>query len=93
MRGYFEGRYTDGNLLATQVEWRQKISKLFGLVGFAGVGTVAPSISEFSTSYLRPSLGIGLRFLVDPEENLNLRLDFGRSESKWNYYLKIAEAF
>ena len=93
MRGYFEGRYTDQHLMATQLEWRQKLTPLWGVVGFAGVGSVAPEIGKFSIAYARPSVGVGVRFRVDPEENLNLRLDFGFGQEKMNYYFKIAEAF
>ncbi len=93
MRGYFEGRYTDRHLIATQFEWRQKLSRLWGVVAFAGVGGVAPSIDKFSIANTRPSAGVGFRFLVDPHENLNIRLDFGFGQEKVAYYFKIAEAF
>jgi len=93
MRGYFEGRYIDRHLIATQIEWRQKLAHRWGVVAFAGIGNVAPSIDEFDFGTLRTSLGFGLRFLVDEEENLNLRLDFGFGNEKSNYYFKIAESF
>lgn len=93
MRGYFEGRYTDRHLIAAQTEWRQKISHRWGVVAFAGIGNVAPSIGEFDFGTLRTSFGTGIRFLVDEEENLNLRLDFGIGNEKINYYFKIAESF
>lgn len=93
MRGYFEGRYTDRHLFATQVEWRQKLNYRWGLVAFAGLGGVASTLDDFKMKNVRPSVGLGIRFLVDPEENLNLRLDFGLGQEKFSYYLKIAEAF
>jgi len=93
MRGYFDGRYTDRHLIATQVEWRHKLSHRWGVVGFLGVGNVAPSLDAFDFGTIRTSTGVGLRFLVDEEENLNLRLDFAVGNEKLNYYFKIAEAF
>lgn len=93
MRGYFEGRYTDRHLMATQVEWRQKLTNRWGAVAFVGVGNVAPTLDEFDFGTLRTSFGVGIRYLVDKEENLNLRLDFGTGNEKTNYYFKIAEAF
>jgi len=93
MRGYFEGRYTDRHLFATQIEFRQKLTHLFGVVAFAGMGSVASSPDEFNIKNVRPSYGLGLRFLVDPEENLNVRLDFGFGQEKSKFYFKIAEAF
>lgn len=93
MRGYFEGRYTDRHLIAGQIEWRQKIAHRWGVVAFAGLGTVAASIDEFDLKNIRPTSGFGLRFLIDEEENLNVRLDFAFGNEKSNYYFKIAEAF
>lgn len=93
LRGYFEGRYTDRYLIASQVEWRQKLNHRWGVVAFAGVGTVASSFNAFKMENIRPSIGVGVRFLIDEEENLNLRLDYGFGNEKSNYYFKIAEAF
>ena len=93
MRGYFEGRYSDRHLYATQMEWRQKLSHRWGVVAFAGFGNVAPAIDQFKISNTRPTGGFGIRFLVDEEEDLNLRLDFGFCQEKFNYYFKIAESF
>lgn len=93
MRGYFEGRYTDRHIIATQVEWRQKLNHRWGVVGFVGVGNVANSLDGFSNGTIRTSFGLGVRFLVDEEENLNLRLDYGIGNEKSNYYFKIAESF
>jgi len=93
MRGYFEGRYTDRHMIASQIEWRQNLSHRWGLAAFVGVGNVAPRLDEFDLNTLRTSYGVGIRFLVDKAENLNLRLDFGVGNEKINYYFKIAEAF
>lgn len=93
MRGYFEGRYTERQLYATQLEWRQKLNHRWGIIGFTGLGTVAPSFDQLKMRHVRTSFGVGLRFLIDPHENLNLRLDFGFGAKKMKYYFKIAEAF
>jgi len=93
MRGYFEGRYTERHIIAAQVEWRQKLTHRWGAVAFVGVGNVAPSLDTFNNGTVRTSFGVGLRFLVDEEENLNLRLDYGIGNEKSNYYFKIAESF
>jgi len=58
-----------------------------------GFGGVAPTIDKFSFDTMRPAVGVGLRFLIDPKEDLNLRLDFGFGQGSNSYYFKIAEAF
>ena len=93
MRGYYEGRYRDNNLLAAQAEYRWHIWENFGAVGFIGFGDVASKFNEFSLPDLKPSVGAGLRYALIPEENLNVRLDFAVGKGTTNFYINIAEAF
>jgi Omp85 superfamily domain len=94
MRGYYDGRFTDKNLMAIQAEFRQHIINRFGVVAFAGVGRVARSFSEFSLSGLKPSFGGGLRLAIDRKEQLNVRVDAGFGKNGNNgIYLNLSEAF
>jgi len=96
MRGYYTGRYRDKNMIAAQVEHRWLpfgFSKRFGAVAFAAAGVVAPSFSEFNTNYLRPSGGVGLRYLLFPKRDIYLRFDVGFSEDGPSFYLFTGEAF
>ncbi len=93
MRGYFEGRFTDRHLLSMQVEWRQKLTPLWGFTVFAGYGGVANKVDQFNLETMNLSAGIGVRFLIDKHEDLNLRLDYGVGRRTNNYYFNIAEAF
>ena len=93
MRGYYDGRYTDKNMMAVQGEIRQHIAGRFGMVGFVGVGRVAHSMSEFALTRLKLSLGTGLRFAIDRKERLNARLDLGFGDHSNGIYLNLSEAF
>lgn len=93
MRGYYEGRFTDKDLLAFQGEWRQHIFRRLGMVAFGGLGRVAANLSEFSFTGLKPSFGSGLRMAIDKSEKLNARLDFGFGTQSHGVYLNLAEAF
>jgi Omp85 superfamily domain len=93
MRGYYEGRFTDKNLMAAQAELRQHVYERLGFVAFAGVGRVAQTFSEFAFSGLKPSLGAGLRVAIDKSERLNVRLDYGKGQHAHGFYLNISEAF
>jgi hypothetical protein len=75
MRGYYEGRYRDRNLLVGQAELRYRVSERFGVVGFIGAGEVFNS--SFALSELKPNLGGGLRYFFDIEKGLSLRVDYG----------------
>lgn len=93
MRGYYEGRYRDNHMLATQVEYRFPIWRELGGVAFAGVGDVANRFQDFSLPDIKYSVGAGLRYLLLPEENLNIRLDFAVGKDTQNFYINISEAF
>ncbi|MEM9528559.1 MAG: BamA/TamA family outer membrane protein [Bacteroidota bacterium] len=96
LRGFLEGRFRDRLALFLQAEYRWQTWKRAGFVLFAGTGQVAPTASELTLSDLRYSVGTGVRILIVPSENLNLRMDyafgFGRSTDS-GFYLGISEAF
>lgn len=93
MRGYYQGRYRDKNLLATQAEYRLPIWWRIGAAAFAGAGDVAPALDGFSFSTLKPSYGLGLRFMVNESEKVNIRLDYAWGKETSGFYLEITEAF
>ena len=93
IRGYVGGQYRDEVSLTTQLEYRKKFHKKWGMVAFAGVGQVAPSISEMSTDSLLPSYGVGIRLMASKEHRINLGIDFARGKDSYAWYFRIAEAF
>ncbi len=93
LRGYTLGTYQDRMLLAGQAEIRWKFLPLWGLVGFAGIGQVAPDLDEFHGDDLLPSIGGGIRFTVAPENGINLRLDFAAGKDDYAFYFGVGEAF
>ncbi len=96
LRGYQEGRFRDRLAVFAQAEYRWQAWKRLGLVGFAGTGEVASGLPELNFKDLKYTVGGGLRILIIPSENLNLRIDYafglGRTSDR-NFYLGIAEAF
>jgi len=94
MRGYFEGRYRDRNLLMAQAEYRRFLFWKIGMVAFAGVGTVARNISDYEINKLKSTGGLGIRYQLDEKEKINIRLDYGiGEEGNSGIYLTIGEAF
>lgn len=93
LRGYFEGRYRDKNILFLQSEYRSPTWYNIGYVAFVGLGEVAPNIDDFSTSAMKYSIGFGLRYMFIPKEKLNLRLDFGFVKGGFEFYANFAESF
>jgi len=93
MRGYYEGRYRDHDLIVAQAEYRLPLWRRFGLTGFAGIGDVADKISRFRSREMKTSAGLGLRYMLIPEEKMNLRFDFGFGKDTSGFYVTITEAF
>jgi hypothetical protein len=94
MRGYYEGRYQDRNLIAFQTEFRTPVYKRWGAVLFTGIGKVGPNLASVVNGQgLKPSVGIGLRFSLNKKEKLNLRIDAGFGKHSQGTYINLAEAF
>ena len=93
MRGYYRGRFRDRQYLAAQAEYRLPLFWRFGLTAFAGAGDVANKVSGFRFDSLKPTYGGGLRFVVDRQENINLRLDFAFGKNTTGFYVAFGEAF
>lgn len=93
LRGYEAGRYRDRLMLSTQVEYRLKLPKRFGLAAFFGVGEVAPTVGKFNADNLLPAGGVGLRFVAAKKNHINLRFDYGIGKDGGGFYMGVAEAF
>jgi len=93
IRGYVGGQYRDKVSLTTQLEYRWKLHKKWGMVAFAGMGQVAPSLSEMTTGNILPSYGVGIRFTASEKERINLGIDYARGSDSDAWYFRIAEAF
>ena len=92
MRGYFEGRYRDKHSIVFQSEYRKHIWYKFGFVAFGGIGQVAPRLSNFRLNQFKYSAGIGIRFMIDDAEKLNLRFDYGIGKDTSGFYMHFTEA-
>jgi hypothetical protein len=93
LRGHFNGRYRDKQLLAAQAEYRFPIVWRLGMVAFAGVGEVAEKLKDLDVRQTRFGLGGGLRLNVSKRERINLRTDFGWGGDEHDFYVNVGEAF
>ncbi len=91
MRGYYEGRYRDNNMVTFQVEYRQKIYNRHGIAMWGGFGNIWGK-EAFSLRHTLPNYGIGYRW--EFKNRVNVRLDYGFGKSGQNSFLfSINEAF
>jgi outer membrane protein assembly factor BamA len=93
LRGYPKNLYRDNHFMATQLEYRFPLFWRFGGVTFAGVGDVFGPNSNLQFNLLKYSVGGGLRFIINPAERLNVRLDYGYGKNGGYFYFVVAESF
>ena len=93
LRGYYEGRYRDMKTIVVQMEHRLLLWRKFGLVGFVGAGDVAEKMSSFALNDLKHSIGFGLRYMLNPDEKMNVRLDYAIGKDSSGFYITALEAF
>ena len=93
MRGYYEGRYRDDDKYVMQAEYRVPVYKRWGVVGFAGMGNVCHGIDDITIN-CKYSWGGGIRFALNKNEKLNIRMDYGiSSDHTSGLYFQLGEAF
>jgi len=93
MRGWFEGRYREKNYLTWQAEYRKILFWRIGMAAFYAVGDVFKNFSSLKFDQLKQSYGFGLRFVFDPKEKINLRVDFAKTKEGSGVYFSMDEAF
>src|SRR5580698_676341 len=94
LRGYTAGRYLDRYMLATQLEYRLVLPWKFGLVGFGGIGAVAPGSDQFfRANHLLPGGGTGIRYMLSKKYHVNLRTDFAWGKDNFTWGVGVGEAF
>ncbi len=93
LRGYLQGRYIDNISLIPQLEIRRPIWKRIGGVGFISTGSVISSLEDLPKSKWRYSYGAGLRYTLDKEKRLKVRVDYAFTPEGSNFYFTIGEAF
>jgi Omp85 superfamily domain len=95
LRGIYNGRYRDRNSVMMQVEYRMPLFWRFGMVAFTGIGRVSDDIGELlSIDQYKWTAGLGLRFMFNRKQKINIRFDAAYSELReTNFYFTIREAF
>ncbi len=93
LRGYIGERFIDNNTFLAQFEYRARIYKSFGATLFGGIGTASGDLNSLFTNKYVSAAGLGLRYMVDKEKKVNIRVDWGVTPEGSNFYITIGEAF
>lgn len=94
LRGYLSGRYLDRTRLLVRAEWRSaEFWKGLGCAVFTGIGDVAPTPARLTTSGGLYTFGGGLRYLLNREQQVKIRVDYGFGNGSSGFYFGLGEAF
>lgn len=112
LRGYYYGTYQANHLFATEFEYRlplfndydaplKHIWKHFGITVFGGAAQVYDNSSDLALDQTRIAAGVGLRFMIDSKQRVNLRIDYGwgfnpdaaYKGKQSGFYFFLSEAF
>ena len=91
MRGYYEGRYRDRNIMEGQLELRQHIKGRNGIAVWVGLANVFPNFGHIYYDEMLPNYGIGYRW--EFKKRVNIRFDLGFTKDSPNFTFNINEAF
>ena len=94
MRGFYEGRFRDKQMLMAQAEYRLQVLKRSGLVAFSSAGQVAEKPGNFNLGRTKVAGGLGYRFMLNTKEKINIRIDYAWGTGGTSgLYFAIGEAF
>lgn len=93
LRGYFEGKYREKNIINADFEYRLPITNRIKFHAFGGFGAVAEEWSKFKTEYFKLSGGGGLRYKIFKDKGMHIRVDVGFGYKTWGTYVQLSEAF
>lgn len=94
MRGFQDRRFMDKNLYVLQIEYRFPIYKRLQGVAFSSMGNVANVYVRLFDSNPKFSFGAGLRFVLNKQDRVRVRIDYGRTvQESGAFYVTINEAF
>jgi hypothetical protein len=94
LRGYYQGRYRDNQLVASQMEYRWLFIKWVGVSAFTAAGNVFNFKNPERAGSIKSAAGLGFRILVDPKENSFMRFDFAMTRDRdTGFYISFGEAF
>jgi len=94
MRGYFEGRWRDRDMISINTEWRHNLWKIFDMHFFYDIGRVYNDMfeeGEHMATELHEAYGTGFRITIPP--NIVMRGDIGWSDTDQVFYFNWGQTF
>jgi hypothetical protein len=92
MRGIYEQRFRDRQLVSAQAELRQHLFWRLDGAAFVGAGQVGYNLNDYTLGGFHAAGGAGFRFNFIRRDRVNLRFDYAFGTDP-GFYFAIGEAF
>jgi outer membrane protein assembly factor BamA len=92
MRGIYEQRFRDRQMVSAQAELRQHLFWRIDGAAFLGAGQVGNNFKDYSFGGIHTAGGVGARFNFIRRDRVNLRFDYAFGTDP-GFYFAIGEAF
>ncbi|AMR28672.1 hypothetical protein A0257_17245 [Hymenobacter psoromatis] len=92
MRGIYEQRFRDRQLMSAQAELRQHLFWRIDGAAFVGAGQVGYNLNDYTLGGIHAAGGAGFRFNFIRRDRVNLRFDYAFGTDP-GFYFAIGEAF
>jgi hypothetical protein len=92
MRGIYEQRFRDRQMVSAQAELRQHLFWRIDGAAFLGAGQVGYNLNDYSFGGIHTAGGVGARFNFIRRDRVNLRFDYAFGTDP-GFYFAIGEAF
>lgn len=93
LRGVPILRYQGWLTMLAETEQFINIYKRWSVVGFAGVGTTLPSLTEKDFTSAVWNAGGGIRYLIARQLGLQMGVDIARGPEDWAFYIVFGSAW
>lgn len=93
LRGIENGRYRDRILVGVQSGYRFPVWKRFSGALFAEAAQVADDYSDIEFTSFKTSIGLGIRYALNPDQRFNIRADIAWVDGGVGAVINVREAF
>jgi hypothetical protein len=93
MRGIYQGRFRDNDMIAAQAEYRFPVWRWLGFCVFGGMGEVADVMNHFSIDGIHYTYGAAVRVMFIKHERVNIGVDLGLGSHTSGVYFGSGESF
>ncbi|MGR3679661.1 MAG: BamA/TamA family outer membrane protein [Paracoccaceae bacterium] len=93
-RGFSSTQFLDQRLLSFQLEWRQRLTDRWGVIGFGGIGWTGPDFDNLTEGGSHRAIGAGVRFRISKQFPVDFAVDVSHNNlDEQIVYVSVGQRF